>query len=400
MLEVLAVNNRSSFKEFLNLPFKLYDKNPFWVPPLLKDLKEQFSPQNPFLKHAEIAPFIAKIDGKTVGRITAIYNSAHIDFHNEAHMPRRDTKDNENNPPSPPFSKGGMGGFSGEKTGFFGFFECIDYPVVAKALLERVKQWLREKGITILRGPVNFSTNDECGLLIDGYNCSPMIMMPYNPSYYSMLLEQCGFAKAKDLYAYIIDVPKTILPEKVFRVVRIAEKHNITVRHINIKSFRQEMEIFKSIYNSAWERNWGFVPMTDEEIDHEAKKLKPIIIPELTLIAECRGQPVGFMMMLPDFNYVLKKLNGRLFPFGILKALWYSRKIKDLRLLLLGIKEGFRKQGVDAFLLMEGLRALKNGGYERVEFSWVLEDNVPVQKLAGMFSGRLYKVYRIYETKI
>lgn len=368
MIQVLPASDKKTFKEFLNLPFKLYAKDPFWVSPLLRDVKEQFSTKNPFFKHAEVFPFIARIDSQTVGRITAIYNSAHIEFH-------------------------------GEQIGFFGFFECIDNPDVAKALIERVKQWLKEKGMRILRGPVNFSTNEECGLLIGGYDSSPMIMMPYNFSYYPRLLEQCGLIKAKDLFAYIIDVPETI-PEKVIRIARIAQTHNISVRPLNLRVFKEEMKVFKEIYNSAWERNWGFVPMTDEEINCTAKKLKPIIIPELTFIVECNEAPVGFMMLLPDFNYALKRLNGRLLPFGIFKALWYSRKIKDLRLPLLGIREGFRRQGADALLFVEGLKAIKKLGYKRIEFSWVLEDNIPVQRFIEMYEGRLYKTYRIYETEI
>lgn len=368
MIEVLPADDKKTFKEFLHFPFKLYPKNSLWVPPLLKDIKEQFSSKNPFFKHAEAVPFIAKINGETVGRITAIYNEAHVNF-------------------------------SGEKAGFFGFFDCIDEASVAMTLIEKVKQWHREKGMLLLRGPMNFSSNEEWGLLVEGYDSPPMLMMPYNFTYYQTLLEGCGLTKAKDLFAYIIDVPET-LPEKTFRVARIAEKQGIKIRPMNLKSFQNEMLIFKSIYNSAWEKNWGFVPMTEEEIEHTAKNLKPLITPELALIAECNNKPIGLMIFLPDFNYVLKRLNGHLFPFGIFKALWHSRKIKDIRLLLLGIREGFRRRGVDALLLIEGLRALRKNGYKRVEFSWVLEDNYPVQRIIETVKGKLYKKYRVYETKI
>lgn len=368
MIEILPADNKKIFKEFLNFPFKLYPKNSPWVPPLLKDIQEQFSPQNPFFKHAEVMPFIAKINGDTVGRIAAIYNEAHISFHEE-------------------------------KTGFFGFFDCVNKDEVAHALIEKAAQWLRGKGMALLRGPVNFSTNEECGLLIEGFDSPPMLMMPYNFSYYQTLLENCGLKKAKDLFAYILNIPDR-LPEKTYRVARILEKQKIKVRPINLKSFDKEMTVFKKLYNSAWEKNWGFVPMTDEEIEHMAKKLKPLIVPELSLMAECNGEAVGFMMMLPDFNYVLKKLNGRLLPLGILKAIYYSRKIKNLRLLLLGIKKGYRKQGIDAFLLIEGLKAIHKKGFQKVEFSWVLEDNYPIQRIIEMVEGRLYKKYRIYEKEI
>ncbi len=368
MIDVVPVNDKKTFREFLNFPFRLYSKESLWVPPLYQDIKDQFSPKNPFFEHAEVKSFIARIKRETAGRITAIYNEAHINY-------------------------------SGEKAGCFGFFDCINESSVAKALFDNAGQWLREKGMTKMRGPMSFSSNEEWGSLIDGFDQPPMVMMPYNSQYYNNLFEECGMVKAKDLYAYMIDIPDR-LPEKTYRVAEITRKHGITVRPINLKVFDKEMAIFKSIYNSAWEKNWGFIPMTDEEIEHMAAKLKPIIVPELTFIAESNGEPVGFMMLLPDFNFVLKKMNGRLFPLGIFKALWYSRKIKNLRLLLLGVKEKYRRRGVDAFMFIEGLKAIKKLGYKKTEFSWILEDNLPVQRVIEMVNGQLYKKYRIYETKI
>jgi GNAT superfamily N-acetyltransferase len=367
-LEVLHATDRKAFNEFIDLPFRLYRGNPCWVPPLIKDIKEQFSQKNPFFRHAEIMPFIAVQDGRVVGRIVAIRNDAHIDF-------------------------------TGERAGFFGFFECINDSSVCMALTDSVKKWLRRQNLHIMRGPMNFSTNEECGLLIEGFGEPPMIMMPYNHPYYKDLLDGCGLRKAKDLFAYIIEIPER-LPDKIYRVAEIARKNGIVVRPINMKHFRGELTTFKKIYNSAWQRNWGFIPMTDEEIDYMAGKLKQIIISELTFIAEYKGEPVGFMMLLPDFNYILKRLNGRLFPFGIFKALWYSRRIRDVRLLLLGVTEGFRRRGVDALFFTEAFRYGSRKGYRKVEFSWILEDNYPVQNLIRMVDGRLYKRYRIYETEI
>lgn len=368
MIEILPAYDKKHFREFLDFPFRLYSMDPFWVPPLKSDIREQFSAGNPFFMHAEVMPFIARINDETVGRVAAIYNRLHVDTHNEM-------------------------------AGFFGYFDCIDENTVAKQLIDKVRQWLGEKGMTVVRGPMNFSVNEECGLLIEGFDKPPMIMMPYNFPYYQKLLERSGLSKAKDLYAYIADVMAR-LPEKVYRVADIAKKRGIKVRPINLKSFDSEMQTFKRIYDSAWEKNWGHIPMTDEEIAHMARKLKPVIIPELALIAEYGNEPVGFMMFLPDLNYVLKKLNGRLFPLGIFRALWYSRKIKDVRLLLLGIKEGFRRRGVDSLLFIEGLRAVHKRGYKRAEFSWVLEDNYPVRRIIDTIEGRLYKKYRIFEGKI
>lgn len=368
MIEVLPADDTKRFREFLSFPFSLYKNDSRWVPPLIKDIKYQFSERNPFLKHAVVQPFVAKINGDIAGRITAIHNQGYVDFYNE-------------------------------KTGFFGFFDCVNENRVAKALFGKVKEWLSARGLILMRGPMNFSSNEEWGTLIEGFDDPPMIMMPYNFPYYDKLCEMSGLVKAKDLYAYIYNVPDN-LPDKVHRVADIAVRRGIKVRTINRNSLRKEMRIFKDIYHSAWERNWGFMPMTDEEIDHTATQLKPLIVPDLALIAELNNQSVGFMMILPDFNSVLKRLHGRLLPFGIFKALWYGRQIKDGRLLLLGIKEGFRKRGVDSLLFIEGLKGLKEKGYRRIEFSWILEDNYPVQRIIETLHGRLYKKYRIYEGRI
>jgi GNAT superfamily N-acetyltransferase len=368
LIKVLPASDKKTFREFLHFPFKLYDKNSSWVPPLIKDIRDKFSLKNPFLHHGEVMPFIAKRNGETVGRVTAIHNQAHVDFH-------------------------------GEKTGFFGFFDCINENDVAKTLMGRVVEWVKDKGMTEIRGPMNFSSNEEWGLLIHGFDDPPMVMMPYQFPYYRKLYEHCGLEKARDLYAYIADVPE-ILPEKVYRVAEIAKKRGIRARPVNTRKFNDEMKIFMNIYNSALEKNWGFIPMTEEEIDHASRQLKPIIVPELTLIAEHNDEPVGFMMFLPDYNYVLKKMKGRLYPFGIFKALLHSRNIRDARLLLLGVKQGFRRRGIDSLLFIEGLKGLKKKGFRRMEFSWILEDNYPVQRIIETMKGRLYKKYRVYECSI
>jgi GNAT superfamily N-acetyltransferase len=367
VVEILAADDRKTFNEFLQFPFQLYAGDKYWVPQLIRDSKELFAPENPFFQHAEVQPFIARRGNKTVGRITAIHNRAYMDFYDE-------------------------------KAGFFGFFDFVHDSDVAQALLNKARQWLAAKGMTFMRGPMNFSSNEEWGVLVEGFDNSPMVMMPYNFPYYAGLYEQCGLRKAKDLYAYSTDVPD-VFPDKVYRVLKIAEKQGIRVRPINLRSFNEEMQIFKTIYNSAWEKNWGFMPMSDLEIEHMAKKIKSIIVPELALIAEQKGTAIGFMMFLPDVNYVLKKLNGRLFPFGIIKALWLARKIQDARLLLLGIREGFRRRGVDSVLFIEGLKGLKKHGYKRMEFSWVLEDNYNVQRVIETMQGKRYKTYRIYEAE-
>lgn len=367
-MEILEVKTKRDLNEFIDLPYSLYKKDRYFVPALKKEIRENFSAKNPFFKNADVRYYIARDKGRTTGRIASVINHRHLKFH----------KDN---------------------SGFFGFFDSINDPAICKALLDRVQTDLRDKGMGIMRGPMNFSTNEECGFLIEGFEEHPMLMTPYNRPYYNDLMESYGMQKAKDLYAFIYEV-KDQLPEKVLRVAVIAEKRGLSVRPVDKKRFDDEMRVFKEVYNSAWEKNWGFIPLTDEELNYLGKRLKQIARPELTLIAEDNGMPVGFMGLLPDFNYVLKHMNGRLNPVSVSKAIYYSGRIKDLRLLLLGIKKEYRNRGVDALLFREGFNGIKRGGYKRVEFSWILEDNIPVQRIVEMVGGRLYKRYRIYEKEI
>jgi hypothetical protein len=367
-VDVIEVSSKKDLNDFITLPSIIYSQDPFYVPPLLKEIKDQFSSKNPFFFHATARYFMARKNGKRAGRIIAFINKKHNDFHNE-------------------------------KTGFFGFFESVNDQEVATALLDTASQILKKEGMNILRGPMNFSTNEECGFLTEGFDQPPLLMTPYNPSYYRDLLEGSGMKKAKDLYAYIYHVQET-LPEKVLRVASIAEKRGIRVRPISKKRFQDEMLIFKDVYTSAWEKNWGFIPPTREEIVHMGHRLKSIVVPDLTLVAEKDNEPVGFMGLLPDFYFVLRHMNGKLNPLTIAKALYYSRKIKDLRLLLLGIKPEYRNKGVDALIYREGFKGIKKGGYRRVEFSWILEDNIPIQRIVEMFGATIYKKYRVYEKSL
>lgn len=367
-MEVFEAESERDINAFIDFPYSFYSKDPLYAPPLKREMKEQFSKKNPFFNHAEARYFIARNGKETVGRIAAVVNRRHIDFHREM-------------------------------AGFFGFFESIDDHIVSDHLLDAVEDALRGKDMKIMRGPMNFSTNEECGFLIEGFDHPPMLMTPYNPPYYNNMMEKYGMKKAKDLYAFIHDVREN-LPEKVLRVAVIAEKRGIRIRPVDKKRFKEEMLVFKEVYNSAWEKNWGFIPLTDGELFYLGERLRQIAVPELTLIAEDDGEPVGFMGLLPDFNYVLRYMNGKLNPLTILKALYYSRKITDLRLLLLGIKREYRNKGVDALLFREGFEGVKKGGYKKIEFSWILEDNIPVQRIIEMIGGRLYKRYRIYEKEI
>ncbi|HTR44666.1 MAG TPA: GNAT family N-acetyltransferase [Thermodesulfovibrionales bacterium] len=364
-MEIVPIEREKDLTDFINFPYSLYAGDAFYAPPLKRELKEQFSSHNPFFRHAEVKFFLAKREKKIVGRIASIVNRRHIEFHKE-------------------------------EVGFFGFFESINDAQVSRALLDAAGGDLRTRGMKMVRGPMNFSTNEECGFLTEGFGEPPMLMTPHNPPYYNELMEEYGMEKAKDLFAYIHQVREQ-LQEKVLRVAAIAEKRGVRVRPVDKKRFDEEMLVFKEVYNSAWEKNWGFIPLTDEEIFDLGKRLKQIAVPELTLIAEDDGKPVGFLGLLPDFNVVLRRMRGKLNPLTILKALYFSRKISDLRLLLLGIRPEYRNKGVDALLYREGHRGIRNGGYKRLEFSWILEDNVAVQRIVELVGGTLYKKYRIYE---
>lgn len=368
-MEIIQARTKSEINAFIEFPLDLYRNDSLYVPQLTMDMRTHFSYKNPFLRHAGVNFFLALNDGRVVGRIASIINPDHIKFQKE-------------------------------KAGFFGFFECINDKEISDALLNRVQNELKSQGMEIMRGPMNFSTNEECGFLIEGFDASPMLMTPYNPLYYNELMTAFGMSKSKDLYAYIYNVQEK-LPEKVLRVAALAERKGITVRPIDKKNFMADMKIFQDVYNSAWGNNWGFIPLTDEELFYSAGRLKPLVVPEFTLIAEKDDEPVGFLGLIPDYNFVLKQMRGRLNPVTILKALYYSKKISGLRLLLYGIKPEYRNRGVDALLFKEGHKNIfKKGGYKHIEFSWILEDNMPVIRICEIFGAKLYKRYRIYEKAI
>jgi GNAT superfamily N-acetyltransferase len=357
-------------RTFIRLPWRIYRDDPHWVPPLIGQMKETFHPRkNPFYDHAEVQLFLADRGDRPVGRIAAVVNHVHNEFHDE-------------------------------QTGFFGFFECVNDQEVAGKLLDAARDWLRERGMKILRGPANFSSNDEWGLLVQGFDMSPVLMMPYNPPYYPELLECYGLAKVKDLYAYRMLIEEG-LPDRLRRMAaKIEQKEGLTIRPIDMKNFDDELKRIKAIYNNAWSKNWGFVPMTEAEFDHLAKQLKPLVVPELVLFAEVDGQPAGFSLTLPDYNQALIHLNGRLFPFGILKLLWHSRRIDHPRILVMGVVHEYQRRGIDAVFYIRTWDEGKKRGYTWGEMSWILEDNEMMKRAMEMMGGRIYKTYRIYEMKI
>lgn len=367
-IDVIPVTNSRDLREFMLLPWKIYRGDPHWVPPLVMDLKKLFDKTKyPFFQHSEADFFLARRNGETVGRIAAILNNNHNAFHHE-------------------------------RCAFFGFFETVNDQAVATALLEKAADWAREKGMTALRGPANYSTNDTCGLLIDGFDSSPVILMTYNPRYYVDLIENAGFRKAMDLYAWWM-IKEQGLNQKIIRVgEKVLQEENITLRTLNMKNFEREVEVIKKIYNEAWSANWGFVPMTDAEFDFLARDLKPAVDPRLVLIVEKDGEPVGFSLSLPDYNVALKKLNGRLLPFGLFKLLYYKRRIKHIRVLTLGVVRKLQTHsGIGAALYMETFRRGTAIGFNAGDFSWTLESNTLINRGMKLLGAKLYKRYRIYE---
>lgn len=337
---------------------------------MLFDQRNLFSAKHPFHKHANVKHFIALDESDNVrGRISAIVNHAHNEFWKD-------------------------------RVGFFGFFESTNDLHVAKALFESVENFLIEHGMDTMRGPMNFSTNEECGLLVDGFDTPPAIMMTHNPPHYAALIEGAGLTKLKDLLAY--QMFEGELTDRVRSIGRkIEERMEIRFRPFNRRDFRGEVERFKSIYNSAWEENWGFVPMTDAEIDVMAEGLRMVLDPRLIQFAETNdGRAVGFILGLPDLNVIFKKLNGNLFPFGIMRLLLNKHKVGRARILAMGVLPEYRKKGIDAVLYLRAYEAGTAAGYGWGEFSWVLEDNELMTKAAEGMGAKAYKTWRIYDKRI
>ena len=365
-LYVEEVRSEQDLMTFIRFPWKIYQGDRYWVPPLIKDLLSKFSPNHPFRSHSEMIFFLAYKEGEIAGRIAGIIDHHYVEFHQD-------------------------------KVGFFGFFESTVNAEVAEILLSRVEAWLKEHGMERMIGPMNPSTNDECGLLVEGFDTSPCLMMPYNPRYYPSLLESFGLKKAMDLYAYWVEDS----PFFHDRLTRIAEKMRkrepqLQVRPIDLRHFNEELKVVKEIYNHAWSKNWGFVPLTEEEIDDLAKNLKPLVVPDLILFAYWGEEPIGFSVSLPDYNEVLKHLNGKVGLLGGLKFLYYSRKITKVRVMLLGVKHAFQKKGVEGLLYFETFRRGTQKGYFQAECSWILEKNLLMQHGIEAMGGKRYKTYRIY----
>ena len=367
--------SRGELARFFDVADRIYASDPNWVAPLRDDLAKVFANDNPFFRHAEMQIFIARRDGVDCGRIVAILDRAHNEFH-------------------------------GEKTAFFGWFESVDDRAVADLLFDAAALWGRERKMKVLRGPANPSLNDECGLLVEGFDSPPILMMTYNPRYYAALYEAAGFRKAKDLIAFWFEIgPKPLARfEKINGRLRRSEP-GFRMHKISKSSLAKDLPRVREVYNAAWEKNWGFVPMTPEEMDFMAARLKPLLVPDYALLGELQRpdgtyEPVAFMMTLPDYNKAMQPLKGRLLPFGWLKFLLGARKIKNVRVLTLGVKKEYRSRGLQSLLFEQSLRTSLEKGYSGCEVSWILEDNDMMIRGLEIWGGKPYKTYRMYDRPI
>ena len=368
-MHIKEISSPAEIKAFIDFPFTLYKDHPYWVGELKTDTQHLLDKKNPFWLSASYTLFMAFDGDKPLGRIMALVNRAHNEYHHE-------------------------------NIGFFGFFDCVNDEEVARALLEAAARWLTAQGVSKMRGPANPSSNHVYGLLVEGFDSMPAIMMPYNFAYYAALLEKAGYHKAKDLLAFY-RTKDDQFSERFLKVCTRCERSaGVTLRRLNLKHIEQEAEIIRKIYNAAWAENWGFVPLTRQAMADMVKELKPIIRTEGTCVLEENGVPAGFYICIPNMNHVLKILRGSLAnPWRVLKALWAWKHIKDARLIMLGVLPEFRKRGLD-LILIKHIVTHGVAVWDGAELSWVLEDN------AGMIRGiaesgcRPSKRYRIYEKEL
>lgn len=369
-VEIRPVRSRGELSTFIKLPWRLYDRAATnWVPPLISERRRHLSrTENPFFEHAEAEYLLAWRGGEPVGRI-----SAHVDHR--------------------------LNEFQGNEWGLFGFFECVDDVEVAAELLDAAAEWLQARGRDRILGPMDFTTNHECGLLICGHDHTPQILENWHHPYYAGLLEACGFVKAMDLLKWQIlsAEHERVLPVVYELADKLQADHGIVVRRMSKHDFEAEVRRFMEVYNAAWERNWGFVPLTDAELRSYAKELKPVLDERFAYVAERDGEVAGAALALPDMNKVLAKLNGRLLPFGWLTALRQQRRIDEIRVFALGVKREYRHTGTAAAFYAETWRECLRRPIRRAETGWILETNDPMNRAMEALGGDVIKRYRIYE---
>lgn len=373
-MKLISVRDRRKLKQFIDFPHSLYEDDSNYVPELFIAQRDMLWPdrKHPFYSHSEMQLFLAYQDGQVVGRVAAIMNANHI-------------------------------AFTGRKEGFFGFFDSVNQQETTNILLGAVESWLKERGCTNMIGPVNLSTNDSCGMLVEGFDRPPVVMMPYNKPYYEQLMTGAGLRKKTDLRAYLVEHDS--LNDRSVRLLDKLEGrlkgNGIVIRRINMKDFQNEIRKVREVYNKAWDKNLGFVPMTKEEFDYAAKDLKLILDSRFCVVAEQDDKLVGFALGLPDINQALIHVKrGRLLPTGIFKLLWHRRKIDALRVLMLGVVEGYRRMGIEACLYGKIIKNSYSTNIKRAECSWMLEDNYLMNHAIEQINGKFYKRYRLFEKEI
>lgn len=373
MIEIIPVINSKLLRRFIGFPYELYKNDLNFVPPLLLTEKDLFNrKKNPFFLHSKANFYIAVKGRKTVGRIAAIYNQNHLKV-------------------------------SKKKEGFFGFFESINEYEVAEKLFEKVRNWLRSKGVKKIIGPENYTTNEVCGSLIKGFDDPPVIMMPYNKSYYKDFYKQYGWQKIIDLYAYKITPNDSLrkLSKIAFKFENTLLEKGIKIRKINLKNFTEEIPVFWKAYNSAFKNNWGFVPPTKEEFFKYAEQIKMIIPDKLMLFAEKHNQIVGFICVLPDINQILIKIrNGRLFPTGIIKYIRYKNKINRVRILIIGVIDEYRNMGIDLCFYAKIFETCSQLNIIEAEASYIMDNNETMINIVNKIGGAPSKKYRLFELEI
>lgn len=356
---------------FLDVPYRVYADDPYWVAPLRRSVAKQLAPKgNPFLSYGEFEAFLAiDADGAAVGRVVAAVN--------------RRLNERE-----------------GRAIGLFGYFECIDDVAVGEQLLAAALSWLGDRGTTVARGPINLSTHNDCLFLVEGFDSPPMMMMPYNPPYYPQWMEQLGWTKAKDAYAY--DFPMEPLSDQFERAYEIALKSGVTFRSIRTKGegFERDVRDLYRLFTETFSNNWSSSPRSEAEFLEEARDLKSLIDPDIFPVAEYEGKMVGFFLGLPDYNLALKHVNGKLNGWGILKFLWYRRQIDRAREIALCTRPEFRRKMVPLALVYLTMKGGEKRGYRRAELSWIWEDNYPSRKITEASGGTISKTYRVYEKAI
>lgn len=371
-VEIVAAEGKSDFRDFIDLPWRIYARFPNWVPPLKAEVRRILDlRKHPFWEFSERILFLARRGPDTVGRIVGIVDRNY----NECH---------------------------GEKMGIWGFFECADDTEAAAALFSSVETWVRRKGMTFLRGPLNPSMNNEAGLLIEGFDYPPAVNMTYNPPYYLRLVEECGFTKEKDLLAFLLEGNAYRLPDWMERLAqRTAQKKGVCIRHVDPKNMDAEFALIRDIYNDSWSGNWGFVPLTKNEMRDIQKSVKPFADPDLVFFIYYEDVPAAVCVIFPDINPLLKRFNGRIGLLGLIKALIYRGEIRGLRLVMFGIKEKYRQLGLPMLAFQHIYKiAGENKKYQHLEMGWTLEDNESINELIGEAGARIYKKYRIYRKSL